>query len=558
MNNADANSAELLNVELLRDKNHILYFGELVNGAKAMGFAWLDMNERHWTDGLNQYKGADLFDQKVRFFPEVDRDLSLSGNEYFLDGKKIEGWSSLSHQQSNIHCIEDSQYYYTCFTHSNGAILVWPKTYSNHALAHYKLDKNSDTWSLVGAVPLVASLDAIPQGTIITREEFDTLFDSINPSAGYEDIESVFTEPDFVVTRWRDARSLNIKGDVNYGAMWYGDMECNETVTPTRTPAIYQQIRVAINRMLNYESPISFATLNDLVERLPTETNVYVFSLKNKVNGIEIEANMDVQSGVDSVRGVWIDAKINEQVLRMMVTEENDFLSGMCYTGPLSVFKQLDYDGFEAEGWTAERRILFRQLIAEFLENVPAVRVSKGKKPFEPQWANPCIAGIVDLIAPQLNKAKRKQLVNTILDACNAEVPEHLTIAGGDYATPEGVAWETLLEVLESEELLVTFDKDNPFAAVGLCNQLAGTVGFKDEYEPSEDENGESFYTIARDFDRWLAPQGYCLIWPQNSLSTSGDDCFPAVIAPTDKLGAINEQLAALGGYRRFLYTSKY
>lgn len=55
-------------------------------------------------------------------------------------------------------------------------------------------------------------------------------------------------------------------------------------------------------------------------------------------------------------------------------------------------------------------------------------------------------------------------MLKAILEVCNENVTEHLAIVGGDYATPEGATWETLLDEFEPHQLLVTFNKNDTFA----------------------------------------------------------------------------------------------
>lgn len=112
--------------------------------------------------------------------------------------------------------------------------------------------------------------------------------------------------------------------------------------------------------------------------------------------------------------------------------------------------------------------------------------------------------------------------------------------------------------MLESQQLLLTFKIIDPFATVEVHKPLAIASSFKDSQEPSADEYGKSFYTIGRDFDNWLAPKGCYLIWSKNSLSSSGDNLYPAAIAPSDILGAIDLRLISVGGYLMFSYTSKW
>jgi hypothetical protein len=46
------------------------------------------------------------------------------------------------------------------------------------------------------------------------------------------------------------------------------------------------------------------------------------------------------------------------------------------------------------------------------------------------------------------------------------------------------------------------------------------------------------------------------LFGPRRRLRSSVNDLYPTAIAPSDNLGAINEELTSHGGYLRFLYTS--
>jgi hypothetical protein len=106
-----------------------------------------------------------------------------------------------------------------------------------------------------------------------------------------------------------------------------------------------------------------------------------------------------------------------------------------------------------------------------------------------------------------------------------------------------------------NQGLMATFDKQALRQSIDLSRKLADNVAINVAYEPSEALNGRSFYEIVQDFDCWLKSHGYCLYWPDNALCSSGDDLFPAVIAPSANFERINTLLNALGNHRCFSKT---
>jgi hypothetical protein len=383
----------------------------------------------------------------VERLSSIDPELLRAGDDYFLDGARIKGWSAATHRVSDINCIEDKQYYYTGYSNEGGAILVWSKQSADYPLVHYARDQKSNIWQLAAKIPAVKDWASVPP-TLISREEFDTLFACLPQGREFAETQSTFNNPDFVVDYLRDSRTLRISGAVKYGAYWYSE-ELQESISPARTVALCQQIRDTLQRILDATSPISIDTLDALVDRIPAGEGSVSFVLDHN-DSTDIETGqIDIQDGAELLRGVWLDVREKgcKEVLRMFVHADGDFLAAQCMTGPASLFGQGENDGFSSGHWTLQRRTLFRELVAAVLKDIPAARSSsqssqKKHSSAAESWLAQSLDEVIALIAPARSQAEQNENAQTIRDACATQTPEE---AADEYSTLEAIVWEELL-----------------------------------------------------------------------------------------------------------------
>ena len=550
---ADADSFEMLGSGLARDSKGIWYHGERIAGANAAGFTWIDRYSRRWTDGAGQYfelghrleprRGAAELVQ----LPVANTMLEVIDREYWLEGIRIEGWHADRQRPGALGCIEDDNYLYSCFSMSAGGVFVWTREYADFPLLACVHDRDRNCWHAAQPVPRAETLATMPRGLLMTREEFDTLFDGLPRGEDYAQVSTTLTEPEVAMTRWRDSRSLNIRGAVSYDLNWTDDY-CLETVEPARTPAFCLAVRRALDLFLESMAPLPFADFKAALARVPAKVGIRSFDLDPLPDGARTQ--IIVQTGSEMPKGVWIDSLRDGSILRMAVwLEDTGFLGTECHSGPEILWAQTNNDGFTSERWTAERRAIFRACVRVLLTQFPSSKSARAPRaartePSLTQWCRDSLPQLVGFLVPQLPARKRQSLVKDVRAA-----------ADGEEESAAALVWEALLDVLEQQQLLVTFDKQQLLEAVELCRTLATAAGLAGRYEISGTARADSFLDIARDFERWLEPLGHELRWPQGSLRSSGDDLFPTVIVQAVQGQDIDDTLAPLGGGRRFAPT---
>jgi hypothetical protein len=553
---ADPNTFELLDPPIARDAKRVWVWGDEIKGANGASFAWIDQPNTRWTDGRNTYDTDTKLDPSASSETVVGiggvagHDLTLTRNGYYLDGVLIDGWTPETHRAGPLGFIEAESYLYSHSSLEGGSVLVWTKSYNDVPLAAYIHDTSLDCWRLSEPVPPASMLLTMPIGPLITREEFNTILECWPDEDQHADWSLRFETPTIDVVIWPIARSISVKGDVECSFIQPSGDRPTESVYPARTPGVCAAIRSAVDLILSECPPLSFKTLEELIARIPKEHSSYSFASDNPAM-IEGRFNIIIQDGSHGQRGVWIDTLRGGVILRMAVSvEDNGFLSPACFSGPISLWEQVDDEGFEPAAFSAERRGIWRAIVDEVVRDAPVQRAATRKgatraKTKEP-WAEPSVwrdalVGLLALLAPSLVKSKAKQIAKALSRAADA-------------GEQDG-AWEALMDALESQGLLQTFDKQELLEAVERCVDFASAAGIKGRYALSGHAPAKSFYDIAEDFERWLQPQGFCLLWPSGTFRSSGDDHFPAVIVRVSHTDQIIEVAEALGDGRGFTQT---
>ncbi len=584
LDGADPASFELLGFGVARDASSVWASGVHMAGARPGRFAWVSALHRRWTDGANVYEyGERLTPERASAtlieLPALHSTLEVNGDDYRFEGALIEGWHRSMHRLAPLGCIEDDEHYYTCYSVEGGGILVWTREYSDYPLLHYRRDGEQQRWLPTGPVPPAERLKSIPSGLLMTREEFDTLFDCLPRGAEFGTVESSYESPSIVMTRWRDARSMNIRGDVEYGLHWQKEIQ-TEHIRPIRTPAVCDAIREALDVVLNFTAPLSMATLNQLMARVTSKDGFEGFAID--AGGANGKTFLLVQSAKTLLRGAWVDSMRGEQVARIGVwIDDNGFLGAEFLLGPATAWGEGSNEGFVPAPSTAQWRADYRRRVAAFLKQVAdpqagkkgrSGKTGKGGKAAgsaadtaaslaEAQfatlaWCADMLPGLLSLLAPRLKKADVKQVIAAVRTGVETSAQGEKTAEAVELSDlAEAAAWETVLDELERRELLITFDKQELVQAVSLCNALAVAAGIDREFTISDRVRGDSFLEIAQDFERWLEPAGWCLLWPQGSWRSSGDDYFPAVIAAADAVEDIVNAARALGERCSFTVT---
>lgn len=541
---ADAASFEILHIPLSRDAKHIWFNGRLLPQANPSTFEWIDPSYLFWTDGSVFYihgkpmPSAWLEAARAGTLSIITRDLIAVGSRYYLDGIEIADTRQL---RAACGCFCDDDFYYQYQDGSNKAILVWSKQITEKPVAVYTLNSDKTAWVPEddSAEPLLFE-DGQP---VLSREEFDTLVESMPPGDDFDQITSSLQAPENQIIRMR-TQAWGKKGrqsDKNYfiqirtsptDALHYqcssitGTGKLEEIYDPVDTRPTRRRVRAALERFLNWAPPLSFATLLALEQRIATGQSSMQFETSDTL--------LTIQNGNDNLRGVWVDMRQAGNVAEraIVMVEDSGFLSTWFGTGPTEAFGE-DIERFEETPWDLGRRQRFREHIARFLSETPIQQPLERKaeecKQVPDSNAAPRteFARLLELLAPDCCAADRTKLLEKILaesrtepgDACLAELLD----------TPEIRAWSALLDELEELGLLETFERDEPSSALATCQQLACAAAIKDHYELGDEALGDMLDVIT-DFNAWLMVRGYCLLWPLGAPRCDDEERYPAII----------------------------
>lgn len=536
---AHAASFECLGEWLARDAQHTWYGSEIVADADPASFAWINRSWGRWRDARQLY----VFNEAMPLDSIVyEQGMVFRLGCYHFDGLPVSGWTGDTHKFHAFGCIEDDRYFYTWRPHEGGHLSIWEKPWSARPINDYHRDEQRTRWQ-------AAPLDANPwpeDAPLLSDEEFDTLLESVPPAMS-QGMVTTWKNPPLSITRQTEPyRRIQIEAPIRctitrdpvdqHFDIWMSSKSRNMTT----------QARRLLERALADALPASIELLDDLIRRIPPDDTLAEFEIAG--------GNLQIQDGRDNLRGAWLSLRQSEQQMRRLAIWTNDdgFLGGCNLSAPIALWDASTSDErFTGEVWTAELRLQWRNAINQFLADVPAQRQA-AKKSGKAQAAltKKEMTHLCELLAPTLSGKERSAMVSALNQAQTAAPDPDL--ADTKWGKPGAQLWEELLDQLENHGLLHGFDKQQPLDATDACNALAQRAGIDEHYTPSDDCGNDSFFDVAQDFTRWLAPRSYTLLWPQGSLRWDGDDIFPAVIVPTANTGEIDQLVGKLGGYARF------
>ena len=552
---ADATTFERLGRSMARDAHRVWCSGEPVAGARAAGFAWIDAAGRRWTDGVDVYDDDTRLSSERAAIRTVDVPLSRGrlervGDGFRFEGAVVDGWHVDTHRVGALGCVEDASCFYSLSNGEGGSVLAWTRGYEDHPLLHYELDVTAECWRPAGPMPSIEQLRRMPTGQLLTGEELDTLLDCLPRGEAFEWTQSTYEVPAVVLRRWRDSRTLELLGSVRYHVMMWLDEAPTETIRPMRTPGLCVAIREAFDTILDTASPVSEETLHRALSRLDGGRTTQTFAVDIDVDGGR--ASVLLEGGPDRPDGMSIEWKAGREVLRVGVRiGEGGFLAAEFLSRPASIWGAWSGKGFSAARSTAEVRAGVRRCVQAFLDRVPAAAAPRDLERHDTAasvasaWCRDTLPGLVAMLVPRIDESEASRFVSRVRAAVAAAAKD-------ESESAEDAAWEALLDGLEEHDLLVTFDKQDLVQAVALCQTMASAAGLAGAYALSDRAPGDSFLDIAIDFERWLEPAGWRLLWPRASLRSSGDDHFPAVIVGTGSVGDVVLAAEALGGSRTF------
>lgn len=429
--------------------------------------------------------------------------------------------------------------------HEGGHLHVWEKSWSTKPINHFQRDEERTCW-----LPTPLEDELWPEeAPLLSDEEFDTLLESVPPAMSHGMVTTWQNPPLSMTRQTKPYISIAIDTPLRCRVSRILGEDRLTVDMPLRSRNQLTRARRLFERALADALPASINQLDELVRRIPPDDTLAEFEMPDD--------NLQIQDGRDNLRGAWLSLRQGEQAMRRLAiwTDGDGFLGGCNLSGPIALWGANTSDErFTGEAWTAELRQQWRNAINQFLADVPAQR-QPAKKSGKAQAAltKKEMTRLCELLAPTLSGKERSAMVSALNQAQTAAPDPDL--ADTRWGQPGAQLWEELLDQLENHGLLHGFDKQQPLDATDACNALAQRAGIDEHYTPSDDCGNDSFFDVAQDFTRWLAPRNYTLLWPQGSLRWDGDDIFPAVITPTANTDEIDQLVGKLGGYPRFTRT---